>query len=118
MTGQTHEFIKKIKKEFPDMSYHRIEKNKNLIVRDPFLLFTPTYKMGGVPDEVTSFLEKEKHKYYIQAVVSSGNKNWGPNFAKAGEHISSQYSVPLLHQYEIRGTQKDVDTVLNIIEEL
>ena len=39
---------------------------------------------------------------------TSGNRNWGQNFAKAGRTISEEYHVPLLMKFEVQGSNKDV----------
>lgn len=45
----------------------------------------------------------------MEGVASSGNRNWGANFGKAGELISKQFMVPLLLKFELSGTKRDVE---------
>ncbi len=54
------------------------------------------------------FLAK-RNRAYIRGVASSGNRNWGQNFAKAGVVLSQMLNVPLLHQFELAGWEKDVE---------
>lgn len=77
--------------------------NKKII--QPFILVTPTIGFGEIPEVVNKFLTLN-HSYLV-AVASSGNKNWGANFALAGEHISRQYNVPLIMKFELHGTDQD-----------
>lgn len=79
--------------------------NKDEPVDEPFILVTSTYGYGAVPAEVESFLRVNHQK--MLAVASSGNRNWGAHYAMAGEHISNEYSVPLLLKFELHGTPKE-----------
>lgn len=77
------------------------------IIEEPFILITPTVGFGDIPEAVKIFLTYNYAN--LVAVASSGNKNWGANFAVAGEHISRQYNVPLLMKFELHGT--DIDRI-------
>lgn len=105
MTGNVRRFIKGSRLETQYELYEITEANKNDKFPGPFVLVTSTYGFGGVPGAVESFLEVN-HTGLV-AVASSGNRNWGSNFAKAGEHIQEQYRVPLLMKFELHGTDKD-----------
>ena len=82
----------------------------------PFVLVTNTLGFGEVPAPVRSFLEK--HSRLLTGVASSGNRNWGDNFGKAGRIISRQYNVPLLLVFELSGTKRDVERFKQIINEI
>ncbi|AKG73189.1 class Ib ribonucleoside-diphosphate reductase assembly flavoprotein NrdI [Salinicoccus halodurans] len=105
MTGNVRRFVKNsgIGEHF---EVHEIKSgNKNEPVNKPFILVTSTYGYGGVPAEVESFLGVNHRR--MLAVASSGNRNWGAHYAMAGEHISNEYSVPLLLKFELHGTPGD-----------
>jgi protein involved in ribonucleotide reduction len=51
-------------------------------------------------------------------VVSSGNRNFGENFAISGNIISRNCSKPLLHKYELAGTPGDTTIIRNLMEQL
>ncbi|UXU70541.1 class Ib ribonucleoside-diphosphate reductase assembly flavoprotein NrdI [Mammaliicoccus sciuri] len=74
-----------------------------------YILITPTYNFGEVPEEVNAFLEN--HNKDMIAVMSAGNRNWGQNFAKSGETISKKYNVELIGKFEMMGTQSDVEVL-------
>lgn len=83
----------------------------------PYVLVTPTYNFGKVPEEVDKFLET--NAVNMISVISSGNKNWGDSlFARAGNIISSNYTVPLVHKFELSGNKKDVEKVDKYIESM
>lgn len=77
-------------------------------VEEDFILITPTYGFGQIPDEVKSFIDNNtKH---LVAVASSGNKAWGKDlFGKSGDLISAMYDVPLIHKFQNSGFKADVD---------
>ena len=106
-TGQTRRFVEKVKAL---SSVECIELTEDLKVDSRFILLTSTIGFGQVPQPVTAFLENN-HKNMV-AVMSNGNKNWGENFAKAGDIISNHYRVPLIAKYELAGTEQDVKTLI------
>lgn len=71
----------------------------------PFIMFTPTYNFGMVPVPVKRLLDG--HSDHLRAVVSFGNKNWGAEYALAGDKVSDSYGVPLLRKVEMRGNDSD-----------
>lgn len=102
MTGNIRRFLNSM--DMPDKYklYQITPQNVREKLDDPFILVTPTYGEGGVPEVVKDFLKK--NSFNLFAVASSGNRNWGQNFARAGEYISNDYGVPLLMKFELHGT--------------
>lgn len=101
MTGNCRRFIKSsgIAEDF-----ETIELKKDTIdeeIDEPFLLVTPTINFGEVPPMVQRFLQK--HHSNLIGVAASGNRNWGGNYAKAGDKISEDYHVPLVMKFELHG---------------
>ncbi|WP_139344846.1 class Ib ribonucleoside-diphosphate reductase assembly flavoprotein NrdI [Oceanobacillus sojae] len=81
----------------------------SVIVPEPFVLLTPTYNFGKVPEEVSDFLTDFSEE--LQGVIAFGNRNWGEKFANAGDIIAKEYNVPLLRKIELRGTEKDYEVI-------
>ena len=105
--NNTKRFVNKLDTELEIVTiddYNRTEQ---------FILITPTYNYGSIPDSVSHFLELNGSK--LLGVISSGNKNCGDVFAQAGNKIASLYDVPLLHKFEMSGNEKDVKIVNGII---
>lgn len=73
---------------------------------EPFVLITYTFGFGEVPREVQRWLT-DNHAL-LRGVAVSGNRNWGGYFGGAGDIIARQYGVPLLHKFELAGTDEDV----------
>jgi protein involved in ribonucleotide reduction len=107
-TGNVKRFISKL--DFPS-----IPLTENLEVNEPYVLLTYTDKFGEVPEHVKVFLEQTNGEF-LEGVASSGNRNWGPKFAKAADIISLQYHVPVALKFEIAGTKKDVEIFKKKVE--
>lgn len=88
-----------------------IEITDNLIIEEPYLIFTYTDGLGDVPKKVLEFLQ---HNYsYCKGVIASGNSNFGHNvFCASADKISSQFNVPIIHKIELRGFQHDYDVIV------
>lgn len=86
-----------------------------LVVREPFVLITPTYGggdgHGAVPKQVIKFLNDERNRRWIRGVVSTGNTNFGQAYCLAGDIISRKCRVPHLDRVELFGTPEDVARV-------
>ena len=107
LSGNTESFARKLTDEPLDI---KDVKRTN----QPFVLLTPTYKFGQVPDIVSEWL-KDNHTNMV-GVVSFGNRNWGSEFfGKAGDIISEMYNVPLVRKVELRGTEEDVAYITEFI---
>lgn len=101
LTGNVQRFIGKI--EYPSV---RI--SEGLLMSHPFVLVSYTIGQGDVPETTARFLA-ENHRL-LQAVSSSGNKNWGSNFGKCADRIAREYNVPIISKFELSGTSRDVAT--------
>lgn len=106
-TGKVRNFANKLAKA----GFNCKEILENPIVEEDFVLITPTYGFGQVPDVVESFLNNNSN--HLVAVASSGNKVWGNDlFAKSGDIISERYDVPLLHKFQSQGFDSDVEIII------
>ncbi|MFC3198832.1 class Ib ribonucleoside-diphosphate reductase assembly flavoprotein NrdI [Parapedobacter deserti] len=77
-------------------------------------LVTYTTRFGEVPETTKNFLQYASS--YLLSVSSSGNRNWGRNFAMAGEKIANEYGIPLALKFELSGTNEDVNEFIAIIK--
>ena len=80
-------------------------------ISEPFVLITPTYGSGRVPPQVVRLLNVAEIRTLCVGVISSGNRNFFEDFAKAGYIISAKLNVPLLYRFELAGTDQDVINV-------
>ena len=77
----------------------------------PFVLVTPTFGdaqgKGAVPKAVIRFLNVASNRQWLRAVVACGDRNFGQNFASAGDVIAHKCAVPLLLRIEGAGASGD-----------
>lgn len=102
MTGNVKRFIAKLGVEATDI-------DTNPVANAPYILVCYTFGMGQVPAEVSEWLQRNYK--YLRGVAVSGNQNWGDFYGRAGDIISKQYGVPLLHKFELSGNAEDVRIV-------
>ncbi|MGN1386443.1 MAG: class Ib ribonucleoside-diphosphate reductase assembly flavoprotein NrdI [Bacillus sp. (in: firmicutes)] len=100
LTGNVQRFMNKI-------GARSVRLTEGMTVKEPYILVTYTVGFGEVPESTANFLKRNYS--YLKGVASSGNRNWGANFGKAGELISNQFRVPLLLKFELSGTKRDVE---------
>ncbi|KMK75428.1 class Ib ribonucleoside-diphosphate reductase assembly flavoprotein NrdI [Alkalihalobacillus pseudalcaliphilus] len=88
----------------------RVELTRDTTLTEPFVLVTPTYNFGEIPQVVAEFLESNNE--YLVAVIGTGNRNWADNFAIAGRKVATRYGVPLIGTVELAGTPEDYRTLI------
>ncbi|MBM3617544.1 MAG: class Ib ribonucleoside-diphosphate reductase assembly flavoprotein NrdI [Alphaproteobacteria bacterium] len=119
-TGNTHRFVEKVgfaAKRIPTNAVDGIP-----AIREPYVLVVPTYAggegQGAVPKQVIRFLNDPENRSFIRGVVAAGNRNFGEFFGYAGSVIASKCKVPVLHRFELLGTEEDVKNVREKVERL
>lgn len=102
LTGNTRRFANKLKEKYST----EIEELKNY-EQGEYILATPTYKFGEVPEDVTKFLQINSDK--CKGVIAGGNRNWGSTFACAGDTIAQDFNIPLILKIEQAGNTEDIE---------
>ena len=119
VTNNTEAMVNKL--GFPSRRIPLYTYEDTILVDQEYVLFVPTYGGGAhktaVPKQVIKFLNVEQNRKNCIGVVTSGNKNFGQAYGLAGEVISKKLGVPILYRFEIRGFEKDVETLSKGIEE-
>lgn len=111
-TGNVVRFIDKVT-QITGWSAHRIE--KDMIIDEPGHLVTFTTNFGKIPTLTEEFLSS--HNTKIFSVTSSGNRNWGRNYAVAADKIAEMYEdIPLAFKFELSGTMEDINQFIDIIK--
>lgn len=86
----------------------------------PYILATPTYGDSKgkrlVPHQVIKFLNVEENRRGCIGVLGFGNRNFGRDFARAGNVIAEKLQVPLLYTIELAGDPEDVGIVQTIVD--
>ncbi|GAB6548944.1 class Ib ribonucleoside-diphosphate reductase assembly flavoprotein NrdI [Bacillus cereus] len=110
MTGNVKRFANK----FAELPFNIKPLKSISIIENEFILVTYTTGIAQIPSTTKYFLESNKSLLpeMCLGVVSSGNRNWGDNFAASGDKIEAEYHIELLHKIEMAGSQKDVDIIV------
>ena len=92
-------------------------------VEEPYILVVPTYAggksgQGAVPKQVIKFLNNEINRKHLQAVIGTGNTNFGEEYCKAARIVKQKTGVPILAFVELLGTPEDVEKVQRKIKEI
>lgn len=99
MTGNVKRFVSKT-------GYRAIQIQENLMVKEPYILVTYTIGFGQIPPSTKEFLNR--NSLFLLGVSASGNKNWGLTYCQSAKIISKEYGVPIVHTFELSGTEDDV----------
>ncbi|MDR9852025.1 class Ib ribonucleoside-diphosphate reductase assembly flavoprotein NrdI [Paenibacillus sp. VCA1] len=108
-TGNVRRFINKLNMRSVSIA----EKEE---INEPYVLVTYTTGFGQVPEKVKSFLTRNSNM--LRGVSASGNRNWGPRFAKSADTISEMYDVPVLTKFELSGTTQDIETFVERVRSI
>lgn len=81
----------------------------------PFFLVTHTTNRGKVTRLTRDFLEL--HAEQTNGVCVSGDIRWGSLFGLAGDLIELEYEIPLVHKFDVRGYEQDMEIVVKWINE-
>lgn len=99
LTGNVQRFVSKLK-------YQSVKITENLEVKHPYILVTYTTGFGEVPKTTLEFLSR--NSLFLLGISGSGNKNWGNTYCQSAKTISKNYKVPIVHTFELSGTEEDV----------
>jgi protein involved in ribonucleotide reduction len=110
-TGNVQRFIDKVI-QITGWTAQRIQ--EDMEVSEPGHLVTFTTNFGKIPTVTEGFMRQ--HSDRIFSVSSSGNRNWGRNFAVAADKVSEMYDIPLAFKFELSGTMEDINQFVDIIK--
>lgn len=82
-------------------------------VADNFILIAPTYESLMLED-MEDFIDINHSK--CVGLVGSGNYNFAQLYIFTVKDLSEKYNIPILFDFENRGTKKDVIEFQKIIE--
>lgn len=133
ISGNTRSFVKRLTAYAADtynISINVKEIHENSPFEDesePFFSFVPTYLDGGngVDNGDTEILTETLREYldyhgnfrYCLGVVGSGNKNFNHQYCLTAKQYAEKFGFPFLADYELRGTQEDIERIYTILSE-
>ncbi|WGQ09598.1 class Ib ribonucleoside-diphosphate reductase assembly flavoprotein NrdI [Pedobacter gandavensis] len=110
-TGNVERFVNRLKLQ-RDWNIQKIDQVSAPLAEGHLITYTTGF--GEIPASTLRFLEENSGR--IKSITSSGNKNWGPNYALAAKKISALFQLPVLMQFELSGTAADVQQFIDNIE--
>lgn len=120
VSENTHRFVQRVGCPAIRLPLHRLEPTP--LVTKPYVLMLPSYGGGhgggSVPKQVIKFLNIEGNRDLLTGVIASGNLSFGTTYCRAGDIVSWKCGVPVLYQFELLGTDRDVTRVRQILEEM
>lgn len=110
-TGNVERFVNRLKLQ-RDWNIQKIDQVSQPLQEGHLITYTTAF--GEIPASTLRFLEENSSA--IKSVSSSGNRNWGANFALAAKKISTLFKLPVLLQFELSGTKEDIQKFIDNIE--
>ena len=138
LTGNTHNFVTRLKDHlrFLEPSLNVTLTNvKDLVkgqedyfkVGKPFVAFLPTYLEGGngvdngdvevLTNPLGDFLAYEHNYAHCFGVIGSGNRNFNKQFCLTARQYSERFGFPVLDEFELRGSNRDVERIAALLLE-
>lgn len=109
VSGNVRNFVKRVGYESLEIT----DSNALNEVADNFVIIAPTYESIMLED-LEDFIDLN-HENCI-GVVGSGNYNFGNDYVFTAKDISEKYDIPIIYDFENRGTKKDIIKFQQIIE--
>lgn len=91
-----------------------------------FFAFVPTYLDGGngfdsgfnelMTNALGEYIGEHNNAEKCIGVVGSGNKNFNEQYCLTARKYSETFDAPFLADYELRGTEEDIDTIYAILQ--
>ncbi len=91
-----------------------------------FFAFVPTYLDGGngfdsgfnelMTNALGEYIASNNNADKCIGVVGSGNKNFNEQYCLTARKYCDQFDAPFLADYELRGTDEDIDNIYTILQ--
>ncbi|OTN77429.1 nrdI protein [Enterococcus sp. 8G7_MSG3316] len=95
---------------------------------EPFVAFVPTYLEGGngvdngdqeiLTETLREYIDFGDNATHCLGVIGSGNKNFNYQYCLTAKQYAAQFDVPFLADFELRGTNQDIETIYSILKEV
>lgn len=130
--GNTTSFINKLKEEAEkygdQLSILEVgDEVEYAHEEQPYVALVPTYLNGGTgtgPEVVEIFtnglgdyINFGNNTRYLRGVIGSGNRNFNDQYILTAKRYATKYHVPVIGDYELRGTQREAEKIYASIKE-
>lgn len=102
-------------------------KHETFPVEEDFVAMLPTYLEGGngvdsgeveiLTNPLGDFIAAHDNYKYCMGIIGSGNKNFNNQYCLTAKQYAKRFGFPMLGDFELRGTQDDIERLANIILE-
>ncbi|WP_246043508.1 class Ib ribonucleoside-diphosphate reductase assembly flavoprotein NrdI [Rarobacter incanus] len=119
-SGMVRDFAHRLCRPIFDLADREV---RTTVPDGPWVLLTPSYKTGNsendtVPEPVKRFLGDAVTRRRLVGVIGSGNRNFGAHYQAAARSVAKASGRPMLLEFELQGTQWDVQDAQRILTEL
>ena len=119
-SGMVKQFAQRLGRPAHDLGERDVRRS---VPDGPWVLVTPSYKTGNpdndtIPEPVRRFLRDPATRRRLVGVMGSGNRNFGEHYQAAARTIARVSGRPVLFEFELQGTQWDVEDARAILDEL
>ena len=119
-SGMVKQFAQRLGRPAHDLGDREVRRS---VPDGPWVLVTPSYKTGNpendtIPEPVRRFLRNPATRRRLVGVMGSGNRNFGEHYQAAARTIARVSGRPVLFEFELPGTQWDVEDARAILDEL
>lgn len=132
LTGNTHNFVTRLVQHLqwtqPELQIATVNV-KDLVrgqedyfeVTTPCIAFLPTYLEGGngvetgyteiLTNPLGDFLAYKNNYQQCLGIIGSGNRNFNMQFCLTAKQYAKRFAFPVLDEFELRGTDKDIERI-------
>lgn len=119
-SGMVRQFAQALGRPVFDLTEREVRQS---VPEGPWVLLTPSYKTGNadndtIPEPVKRFLQDPATRRRMVGVMGSGNRNFGRHYQAAARDIAKRSKRPVLFEFELQGTQWDVEEAKELLREL
>lgn len=134
LSGNTQSFVKRMS-DYLSLN-HGIEcrqinikelNHETFQVDEPFVALLPTYLEGGngvdngdieiLTNPLGDFIAAHDNHKRCFGIIGSGNRNFNNQYCLTAKQYSQRFGFPMLGDFELRGTQSDIERLAPIILE-
>lgn len=102
-------------------------KHETFPVEEDFVAMLPTYLEGGngvdsgeveiLTNPLGDFIAAHDNYKYCMGIIGSGNKNFNNQYCLTAKQYAKRFGFPMLGDFELRGTNDDIERLANTILE-
>jgi len=123
LSGNTQSFVKRMS-DYLSLN-HGIEcrqinikelNHETFQVDEPFVALLPTY-VEILTNPLGDFIAAHDNHKRCFGIIGSGNRNFNNQYCLTAKQYSQRFGFPMLGDFELRGTQSDIERLAPIILE-